>query len=158
MMNGVPLVGSMATGFGENMMPTIPSAKTPNMEEASQQFVSMLYSYMFQQMRESGSDEEEGLFSGPHVNMLMGFMDQEIGMKLAKTEGEGLSKSLLRQLQGDAEMAEGGEAAQIQALNTAGNSLRALADDDMSIGSTDEDDDDFGQQMMDELYKLNQPK
>jgi len=156
MMNGVPLVGSMTTGFGENMMPTVPSAKSPNMEEASQQFVSMLYSYMFQQMRESGSDEEEGLFSGPHVNMLMGFMDQEIGMKLAKTEGEGLSKSLLRQLQGDAKTAEGGEAEQIQALSAAGNTLRELTADDTSLGLTDGNDGDFSQQMMDELYKLNQ--
>ena len=80
MIDNVPLVGSLSTGFGEGSVEAFaPTARTPNLVEASQDFVGMLYSYMFSQMRESSSDEEDGLFSGPHVNMLMGFLDQEIG-------------------------------------------------------------------------------
>jgi len=99
MIENVPLVGSMATGFGDNTIAT-PNQKTPNLKEASEQFVSMLYAYMFQQMRESSTgDEEDGLFSGDHANMMMGFLDQEIGKKMAGAEGSGLSNALLRQLQ-----------------------------------------------------------
>lgn len=99
MIDNVPLVGSLSTGFGDNTIAT-PNQKTPNLKEASQEFVSMLYAYMFSQMRESSmSDEEDGLFSGDHANMMMGFLDQEIGKKMAGAEGAGLSNALLRQLQ-----------------------------------------------------------
>lgn len=160
MIGNVPLVGSLTTGFGDatTMAPTV---KTPNLEEASQDFVSMLYSYMFQQMRESGSDEENGLFSGPHVNMLMGFMDQEIGKKLAASEGKGLATSLFQQL-GGAEQAlqagpgaadanEANQSAQIEKLTEAGNVIRELTEKDPEMI-------DNSQQIMDQLYKLNQQK
>lgn len=149
MMNEIPLVGSMSAGFGAGG-PSAPTVKTPNIEEASKDFVSMLYSYMFQQMRESGSDEEEGLFSGPHVNMLMGFLDQEVGKKLAYSEGKGLADSLLTQLQGD--KAAQSEAEQVSALANAGNTIKEMTTDDVSL----ESEADINQQMMDELYKLNQ--
>lgn len=149
MMNEIPLVGSMTAGFGASG-PSAPTVKTPNIEEASKDFVSMLYSYMFQQMRESGSDEEEGLFSGPHVNMLMGFLDQEVGKKLAYSEGKGLADSLLTQLQGD--KAAQSEAEQVSALANAGNTIKEMTTDDVSL----ESEADINQQMMDELYKLNQ--
>jgi Rod binding domain-containing protein len=101
MIDNVPLVGSMSTGFGsgsiENMAPT---ARSSNIVEASHDFVGMLYAYMFSQMRENSSNEEDGLFSGPHVNMLMGFLDQEIGKQLASTQGDGLAKQMMTQLTG----------------------------------------------------------
>jgi Rod binding domain-containing protein len=101
MIENVPLVGSLSTGFGETSAAAFaPTARTPNLVEASQDFVGMLYSYMFSQMRESSSHEEDGLFSGPHVDMLMGFLDQEIGKQLAGTQGEGLAKEMLSQLSG----------------------------------------------------------
>ena len=149
MMNEIPLVGSMTAGFGAGG-PTAPTVKTPNIEEASKDFVSMLYSYMFQQMRESGSDEEEGLFSGPHVNMLMGFLDQEVGKKLAHSEGKGLADSLLTQLQGN--NAAQSEAEQVATLANVGNTIKEMTTDDVSL----ESEADTNQQMMDELYKLNQ--
>lgn len=108
MMNDVPLVGSLATGYGDGTIAT-PSVKTPNLKEASQQFVSMLYAYMFTQMRENGSDEEDGLFSGDHANMMMGFLDQEIGKKMAGSEGAGLASALERQLQQQQSQAAGAE-------------------------------------------------
>lgn len=152
MMNGVPLIGSVSQGFGSNMMATTPTEKTPNIEEASKDFVSMLYSYMFQQMRESASDEEDGLFSGPHVNMLMGFMDQEIGKKLSHSEGKGLADALLRQLNGGKPDAT--EAQKVEEIEAAGNTLRELtADEVMPIEGND---NALNQQMMDEFYKLNQ--
>ncbi|MEZ0374881.1 MAG: rod-binding protein [Candidatus Sericytochromatia bacterium] len=145
----MPLIGSMATGYGNNMA-TMPTAKTPNLEDASKQFVSMLYSYMFQQMRESGSDEEDGLFSGAHANMLMGFLDQEMGKKLADSEGSGLAQTLMGQLQ---QNAGGSEVEEAQSLTATGNNLRELTQDEVAGGI---EEDNSSNQMMDELYKLNQ--
>lgn len=150
MMNNVPLVGSLSSGFGATG-PSAPNEKTPNIEEASKDFVAMLYSYMFQQMRESASDEEDGLFSGPHVNMLMGFMDQEIGKKLAHSEGKGLADSLMFQLKGDKPGAS--EAEQVQSLSAAGNTVRELIQDQQLA---EPEASEMNAQLMDELYKLNQ--
>lgn len=150
MMNNVPLVGSISSGFGANG-PSAPTEKTPNIEEASKDFVAMLYSYMFQQMRESASDEEDGLFSGPHVNMLMGFMDQEIGKKLAHSEGKGLADSLMLQLKGGKPGAS--EAEQVQSLSAAGNTVRELIQDQQLA---EPEASEMNAQLMDELYKLNQ--
>jgi len=155
MIDNIPLVGSLHTGFGGAEV-SAPNAKTPNVEEASKDFVAMLYSYMFQQMRESGSDEEEGLFSGPHLNMLMGFMDQEIGKKLAHSEGKGLADALLLQLQGnlvgDAPLTDLPEsprdAAAIEILAQAGNHLKEMT------AKTPEMIDN-SQQIMEQLYRLN---
>jgi len=156
MMNNVPLVGSLTAGFGD-AGPMAPTAKTPNLKEASKDFVAMLYSYMFQQMRESGSDEENGLFSGEHANMLMGFLDQEVGKKMAHSEsGGGLSTALLNQLKqaGGEDPDAASEAAQVKSLEAAGNTLRELTQDETPAVIADEADLD--QQIMDELYKLNQ--
>lgn len=161
MIGNVPLVGSLTTGFGDASV-MAPTVKTPNLQEASQDFVSMLYSYMFQQMRESGSDEENGLFSGPHVNMLMGFMDQEVGKKLAAAEGVGLADSLFEQLGGDkkplefagpnaADANEDTESAQIEKLSEAGNVIQELTQVDPELV-------DNSEQIMNQLYKLNQQK
>lgn len=167
MMNEVPLVGSMATGFGESNLHG-PRANQPNIEEASKQFVSMLYSYMFQQMLESGSDEENGLFSGPHANMLMGFLDQEIGQKLAQSEGSGLADTLLRQLkaedptldignadQSGKKVSDNAESPAFASLTESGNFIKEMMQKDLVIDEINPSTIDNSQQIMDELYKLN---
>lgn len=145
MLENVPLVGSMATGFGDNTIAT-PTQKTPNLKEASEQFVSMLYAYMFQQMRESGGDEENGLFSGDHANMMMGFLDQEMGKKMAGAEGSGLANALYRQLQqqtGDSsEAATAGEGADIAALAKASSKIPSMTGVDATLRSLDQVDAD----------------
>ncbi len=165
MISEVPLVGNMNTGFGQNSI-IAPTAKTPNLEEASEKFVSMLYSYMFQQMRESGADEEEGLFSGPHVNMLMGFLDQEIGEKLAASEGKGLADALMRQMDktggreapmgelADASAnplsaADGANSDSLTVLTQAGNTIQEMTQKQPDVV-------DNSQQIMDQIYKINQ--
>lgn len=149
MIANVPLVGSVTTGFGDATV-SAPTSRTPNIEEASKDFVSMLYAYMFQQMRESATDEEEGLFSGPHLNMLMGFMDQEIGKKLAYGEGKGLADTLLRQLQGEtpAEASPDAEEIAVETLSAAGNAIKEMT------AKTPEMIDN-SEQIMDQLYRLN---
>lgn len=81
-MDNIPMIGSPSMGFGDGY-PTIPNGSMQNVEEATQQFVAILYSYMFKTMRESSTDEENGLFSGDHSNMMMGFLDQELGQQMA---------------------------------------------------------------------------
>lgn len=162
MIGNVPLVGSLSTGFGDATVQA-PTQKTPNLEEASKEFVSMLYSYMFSQMRESGSDQENGLFSGPHVNMLMGFLDQEIGKKMAYSEGSGLADALLRQLKredptaaendkgsqnSDVKSAQTTESAPLQKLTQASNQVQ-----EMTQKAPVEIDN--SQQIMEQLYNLN---
>lgn len=167
MIGEVPLVGTMATGFGENN-PYAPRANQPNVDEASKQFVAMLYSYMFQQMRESGSDEENGLFSGPHANMLMGFLDQEMGQKLAQSEGAGLADALLQQLKtedpnldiGDADKSVAKTTQELDApafasLTDSGNFIKEMMQKDLPIEEINPASIDNSQQIMDELYKLN---
>jgi Rod binding domain-containing protein len=163
MLSEVPLVGSMATGFGGNDLQG-PRANQPNIEEASQQFVSMLYSYMFQQMRESGADEEEGLFSGPHANMLMGFLDQEIGQKLAKSEGSGLADTLMQQLKTQdpslnidsaSTPSESSESPAFATLTESGNLIKEMMQKDVTPDAFNPSSIDNSQQIMGELYKLN---
>jgi len=167
MLSEVPLVGSMATGFGGNDLQG-PRANQPNIEEASKQFVSMLYSYMFQQMRESGADEEEGLFSGPHANMLMGFLDQEIGQKLAHSVGSGLADTLLSQLKAEdpslntgtamnapANASENSESPAFAALTESGNLIKEMMQKDVASDAFNPSSVDNSQQIMSELYKLN---
>jgi Rod binding domain-containing protein len=157
----------MATGFGGGEMQA-PRANQPNIEEASKQFVSMLYSYMFQQMRESGADEEEGLFSGPHANMLMGFLDQEIGQKLAHSEGSGLADTLMQQLKVEdptldagnalsapANASEASQSPAFATLTESGNLIKEMMQKDVDSDAFSPSGIDNSQQIMSELYKLN---
>jgi Rod binding domain-containing protein len=85
--------------------------------------------------------------------MLMGFLDQEVGKKMAHSEsGSGLSNALLRQLKGN--QADASAAEQVQGLQAAGNTLKELTAGDMPVAG--EEDPKLDQQIMDELYKLNQ--
>lgn len=163
MMNDIPLVGSLATGFGNSAIST-PNVKTPDLKQASQDFVAMLYSYMFTQMRESGSDEENGLFSGDHANMMMGFLDQEIGKKMAGSEGQnGLSGALMKQLQQQQGSSDSEKEASLSGADAPlgaalANSVRDFGEDSMKNQplTMDDSEDNSSQQMLDELYKLNQ--
>lgn len=104
MLDKVALIGNVSAGFGDEM-PMAPTAKTPNIEEATQDFVSLLYSYVFQEMRNSGTDEENSLFGGENAGMFMSFLDQAMGQELARTDGASLAKDMLKQLQGNKEAA-----------------------------------------------------
>ena len=158
MESSVPLVGSVSTGFGNNLAMTAPTTKTPNLEEAAESFVAMLYSYMFQQMRESGSDEENGLFSGPHVNMLMGFLDEEVGKKIAQDDGRGLAAQMLEQLgaspksdKSSAEPSQDVKNEALQQLTQAGNTLKDMTQQSPDVVLKEEDS------IMDQIYRLNRP-
>jgi Rod binding domain-containing protein len=80
--------------------PTLPAGEGKALEEACSDFIGLLYSYMFGQMRSSSGEEaEEGsLFGGEHAQMLLGFLDQEVGKKMAAAEGGSLSKQLFWQM------------------------------------------------------------
>lgn len=103
MLDKVPLVGNVGYGFGEDM-PISPTEKMPNIEEATEDFVGLLYSYVFQQMRSSGTDEENSLFGGENASMFMGFLDQAVGQELARTDGASLAKEMLKQLKGQSSL------------------------------------------------------
>ena len=84
--------------FAGTGTPTLPSGKGKELEESCSDFISVLYTYVFGQMRNNEDAEEGSLFGGDHAQMMMGFMDQEMGKKLAKGEGNGLAKQLFWQL------------------------------------------------------------
>jgi Rod binding domain-containing protein len=81
--------------------PVLPSGKGKELEEACSDFIGVLYSYVFGQMRNTEDAEEGSLFSGDHAQMMMGFMDQEMGKKLSRNEGSGLAKQLFWQMNGE---------------------------------------------------------
>lgn len=139
MINNIPVIGSVSAGFG-NSAPGLPDLNATDPVAATQDFVAVLYSYMFEQMR-SGSDEEGGLFSGEHSGMFMGFLDQEIGKQLSRGEGSNLASQLLTQLAGDKqtpELAKAKAAAQNNLLSDMARDPRVQA-----------------QQMLEEINKIN---
>lgn len=92
-----PLVGNVSSGFGAGA-PTPPQGKGDELKEASYDFMALLYSYTFSQMRAGSEENEEGLFGGSNSQMFMGFFDQEMGEKFARAEGSELSNTLFMQL------------------------------------------------------------
>lgn len=99
MLDKVPLIGSVGTGFGNNPLASAPTVNTPDLETAAKDFVAMLYTKVFETMRTSHSDDENGLFSGEQSGMFMGYLDREIGRKFAHSrDGNGLASQLIRQL------------------------------------------------------------
>lgn len=102
-MEMVPLVGSVTTGFGVNA-PQAPvyAENEKGLKEASTDFISILFSYMFQNMRGNPDDNEEGsFFGGEHVDMFLSYLDQEVGKKFAEQGGADLVNALYHQLKGD---------------------------------------------------------
>jgi Rod binding domain-containing protein len=67
-----------------------------------EEFASLLYAQMFQEMRESGKgdEEEEGnsVFGGGDTSMFMHFLDESVGRNFIKQGGGGLNDALLKQL------------------------------------------------------------
>jgi Rod binding domain-containing protein len=65
-------------------------------------FASLLYAQMFEQMRESGKGEEEdegnSVFGGGDTSMFMHFLDESVGRNFIKQGGGGLNDALLKQL------------------------------------------------------------
>ena len=65
-----------------------------------EEFASLLYAQMFQQMREAAkSDDEEngGLFGGDS-EMFASYFDQQVGKVFASQEGNGLKEALWKQM------------------------------------------------------------
>ncbi|RYX99987.1 hypothetical protein EON78_02165 [bacterium] len=102
-----PLIGSVATGYGAATPPEIGHIESDKgLKDASRDFTSILFSYMFSSMRGNPDDRdnEEGggsLFGGENVDMFMGFLDQEIGKKFAEQGGKDMVDALYHQLKGD---------------------------------------------------------
>lgn len=140
MIGSIPVVGSVSQGFG-NSIPDVPNAEMKDPKEATKHFVAMLYSYMFKTMRESASDEENGLFSGAHANMMMGFLDQEIGKQMAFREGSGLADQVYEQLTGQKADPKPDQ----RSLKTDADSL-----EDVKTDGTKESND-----ILKQLYKVN---
>jgi len=136
MIGSTSVVGSVSSGFGNNV-PNVPTADMKDPKDATKSFVAMLYSYMFKTMRESSSDEENGLFSGAHANMMMGFLDQEIGKQMAYQDGSGLADQVYEQLTG--------KKAEQKSLKTEQENLDKVETD----GSTSSN------QVLEKLYKVN---
>ena len=140
MIGAVPLVGNMSVGFGANT-PDVPTADMKDPKEATKEFVAMLYSYMFKTMRESASDEENGLFSGAHANMMMGFLDQEIGKQMAYKEGSSLADEVYEQMTG-----KKADEPVVQ------KTLKSKQD---SLGEAKTDGSIESNQVLNQLYKVN---
>lgn len=103
-----PLIGSVASGYGaEPIAPELNYKESEaGLKDASKDFTSILFSYMFSSMRgnpDDKADEESGgsLFGGENVDMFMGFLDQEIGKKFAEQGGKDMVDALYHQLKGD---------------------------------------------------------
>ncbi len=103
-----PLIGSVASGFGSAPPELSYKESDKDLKEASKDFTSILFSYMFSSMRGNPDDretDEDGgggsLFGGENVDMFMGFLDQEIGKKFADQGGQDMVNALYHQLKGD---------------------------------------------------------
>ena len=103
------LTSTVPSLIGQGALAT-PHGEGEKLKDACNSFVGVLYSYVFSQMRQGGDSEEEGsLFGGDNSQMMMGFLDQSIGQKLAETDGNGLSKQLLWQLKAQQSQPPGGK-------------------------------------------------
>jgi len=98
MIEQIPMIGSMALGYGETTPPNPSSGEGQELKEACKDFVAILYAYTFEQLRSTNEDNEEGLFNGQETSMFMGFLDQEIGKNIANREGGELPDLLYQQL------------------------------------------------------------
>ena len=79
--------------------PPTPEQQQAKLEGQVEEFASLLYAQMFQQMREAskGEDEEGGLFGGDS-EMFAHFFDQQVGKAFAAQEGNGLKQALWQQM------------------------------------------------------------
>lgn len=102
-----PLVGSVATGFGQSVEGIGHYKDDKELKEACKDFASILFSQMFTAMRGNPDEEtdEEGksnsLFGGENMYMFLGFLDQEMGKKFSEQDGTDLINNLYHQLKGD---------------------------------------------------------
>lgn len=84
-----------ATGWA----PPTPDEQEAKLKGQVEEFASLLYAQMFQQMREAakGENEEGGLFGGDSA-MFAHFFDQQVGKAFAAQEGNGLKQALWQQM------------------------------------------------------------
>ena len=94
----IPPLGSTVPGLMGAGVAT-PAGEGKQLDEAVHDFVGLLYSYTFSQMRTPVDENDEGaLFGGANSQMFMGFLDQEIGKRIARAEGSGLAQQMLWQM------------------------------------------------------------
>ncbi|GIW23277.1 MAG: hypothetical protein KatS3mg068_2284 [Candidatus Sericytochromatia bacterium] len=103
-----PLIGSVATGFGQSINNEIGYYEDEKqLKEACRDFVAILYAQMFEVMRGDPDEQKDedgisgSLFGGENMYMFLGFLDQEIGKKFAEQGGTELVNTLYNQLKGD---------------------------------------------------------
>lgn len=102
-----PLVGSVATGFGQKIEGIGHYSDDKQLKEACKDFTSILFSQMFAAMRGNPDDQKDedgisgSLFGGENMYMFLGFLDQEIGKKFSEQGGSDLVNTLYHQLKGN---------------------------------------------------------
>ena len=97
----IKMPDTMGVGPIDTGAPAVPTGNNDKeLHDASRDFVAVLYSNMFQNMREAGQDEdnESGMFSSFETSMFMGFFDEEMGKKFADEGGKSLADTLFHQL------------------------------------------------------------
>ena len=79
--------------------PPTASEQEAKLKGQVEDFASLLYAQMFQQIRESAKseDEEGGLFGGDSA-MFAHFFDQQVGKAFAAQEGNALKEALWQQM------------------------------------------------------------
>lgn len=108
MSSQVPLIGSIASGFGDSNPEIKYSETASGLKSAAKDFTSILFSQMFSAMRGNPDDQDQdeehgmggGLFSGDNLQMFIGFLDQEVGKKFADQGAKDMVDSLYAQLKG----------------------------------------------------------
>jgi Rod binding domain-containing protein len=80
--------------------PTVEQQKV-QLKAQVEEFATVLYAEMFQEMREAGKsdeDEENSVFGGGDTNMFMHFVDEQVGRNFSKQGGNALTDALYKQL------------------------------------------------------------
>lgn len=108
MSSQIPLIGSIASGYGDSNPEIKYSETSADLKSAAKDFTSILFSQMFSAMRGNPDDQENdeehgiggGLFSGDNLQMFIGFLDQEVGKKFADQGAKDMVDALYAQLKG----------------------------------------------------------
>ncbi|HEY9721104.1 MAG TPA: rod-binding protein [Oscillatoriaceae cyanobacterium] len=84
------------------------SEQESKLKSTVQQFASVLYAEMVEEMRKAGDDQDDdgngdGAFGGGDTSMFMSLFDQKIGASFAQQNGASLATALYKQLSGKLE-------------------------------------------------------
>ena len=99
-----PITPSPLTPFSltqSGITPTTPAQQKEMLKGQVEEFASLLYAQMFEEMREAGKsedDEENSVFGGGDTDAFMHFMDEAVGKNFMHQGGGSLGDSLYKQL------------------------------------------------------------